>query len=133
LEDEEWGSDPNAREPPARAQTLGGRLNAWEIYTAGLFDEHPCVLVSNQSRIDAKPEVVVLSCRIMRPAQERKPRANEVLLDEADGLDLKTLCRCDLLFTLEKAKLGRRRGIVTPARRNKIARRIIQGLAIAGL
>ena len=58
----------------------------------------------------------------MRPANEREPRANEVLLDEADGLDLTTLCRCDLLFTLEKAKLGRRRGIVTPARRNEIAR-----------
>jgi len=37
---------------------------------------------------------------------EREPRANEVLLDDADGLDLKTLCRCDLLFTVEKAKLG---------------------------
>jgi mRNA-degrading endonuclease toxin of MazEF toxin-antitoxin module len=108
-------------------------LKAWEIYTADIFGEHPCVLVSNQHRIDAKPEVVVLSCRTMRPANEREPRANEVLLDEADGLDLKTLCRCDLLFTLEKAKLGRRRGIVTPARRNEIARRIIQGLAIAGL
>lgn len=46
----------------------------------------------------------------MRPANEREPRANEVLLDEADGLDLKTLCRCDLLFTVEKGKLGRRRG-----------------------
>lgn len=111
----------------------GGRFKAWEIYTAGLFGEHQRVLVSNQPRIDAKPEVVVLSCRPMRPANEREPRANEVLLDEADGLDLTTLCRCDLLFTLEKAKLGRRRGIVTPARRDEIARRIIQGLAIAGL
>jgi mRNA-degrading endonuclease toxin of MazEF toxin-antitoxin module len=108
-------------------------LKAWEIYTADLFGEHPCVLVSNQSRIDAKPEVVVLSCRTMRPANEREPRANEVLLDEADGLDLKTLCRCDLLFTVEKNQLGRRRGIVTPARRPEIARKIIQGLSIAGM
>jgi hypothetical protein len=69
----------------------------------------------------------------MQPPQEREPRANEVLLDAADGLNLKTLCRCDLLFTLEKAMLDRRRGIITPARRNEIARRIIQGLAIAGL
>lgn len=69
----------------------------------------------------------------MRPANEREPRANEVLLDEADGLDLKTLCRCDLLFTVEKCKLGRRRGVVTPARRAEIARKIIQGLAIAGM
>lgn len=91
------------------------------------------MLVSNQPRIDAKPEVVVLGCRTMRPVNDREPRANEVLLDEADGLDLKTLCRCDLLFTVEKSKLSRRRGIVTLARRREIARRIIQGLAIAGL
>lgn len=108
-------------------------MKAWEIYTADIFGEHPCVLVSCQARIDAKPEVVVLGCRTMRPANEREPRANEVLLDEADGLDLKTLCRCDLLFTVEKSKLGRCRGVVTPARRREIARRIIQGLAIAGL
>ena len=90
-------------------------------------------MVSCQPRIDAKPEVVVLSCRTMRPANEREPRANEVLLDEADGMDLKTLCRCDLLFTVEKAKLGRHRGVVTPAQQREIARRIIQELAIAGL
>ena len=108
-------------------------MRAWEIYTADLFGEHPCVLVSCQARIDAKPEVVVLGCRTMRPASEREPRANEVLLDASDGLDLRTLCRCDLLFTVEKARLGRRRGLVTPARRREIARRIIQGLAIAGM
>ena len=108
-------------------------MKAWEIYTADIFGEHPCVLVSCQARIDAKPEVVVLGCRTMRPANEREPRENEVLLGQADGLDLKTLCRCDLLFTVEKSKLGRCRGVVTPARRREIARRIIQGLAIAGL
>ncbi len=108
-------------------------MKAWEIYTADIFGEHPCVLVSCQARIDAKLEVVVLGCRTMRPTNEREPQANEVLLDDADGLDLKTLCRCDLLFTVEKAKLGRRRGVVTPARRREIARRIIQGLSIAGL
>ena len=107
-------------------------MKAWEIYTADIFGEHPCVLISNQPRIDSKPEVVVLGCRTMRPSNEREPRANEVLLDEADGLDLKTLCRCDLLFTVEKNQLGRRRGIVTPARRPEIARKIIQGLSIAG-
>lgn len=108
-------------------------MKAWDIYTAGLFGEHPCVLVSCQARIDAKPEVVVLGCHTMRPANEREPRANEVLLDAADGLDLKSLCRCDLLFTVGKAKLGRRRGSVTPERRREIARKIIQGLAIAGM
>lgn len=108
-------------------------MNAWDIYTADIFGEHPCVLVSCQPRIDAKPEVVVLGCRTMRPGNEREPRANEVLLNGADGLDLTTLCRCDLLYTVAKAKLGRRRGTVTAERRREIARRIIQGLAIAGM
>ena len=69
----------------------------------------------------------------MRPGHEREPRANEVLLDDADGLELRTLCRCDLLFTVEKSKLGRRRGTVTAERRRQIAQRIIQRLAIAGM
>jgi hypothetical protein len=41
--------------------------------------------------------------------------------------------QCDLLFTVDKAKLGRRRGEVSRARRSDIARKIVQGLAIAGL
>jgi hypothetical protein len=69
----------------------------------------------------------------MRPANEREPRANEVLLDVADGLELKTLCRCDLLFTVGKDQLTRRRGSVTPARRRQIAQRILQGPALAGM
>jgi len=108
-------------------------LKAWDIYTADVFGEHPCVLVSCQPRIEAKPEVVVLGCRTMRPGNERAPRANEVLLDASDGLELRTLCRCDLLFTVDKSKLGRRRGSVTFERRREIARKIIQGLAIAGM
>jgi hypothetical protein len=108
-------------------------LKAWDIYSADVFGEHPVVLVSCQARIDAKPEVVVLGCRTMRPGNERQPRANEVLLDDADGLDLRTFCRCDLLFTIEKSKLGRRRGAVKLERQRAIARRIIQGLAIAGM
>ena len=55
------------------------------------------------------------------------------LLDEADGMDWKTLCRCDLLWTIDKRTLKRRRGEVQLERRRDIARKIIQGLAIAGL
>lgn len=108
-------------------------MKAWEIYTPDVFGEHPVVLVSCQARIDTKKEVVVLGCRTMRPGNEREPRANEVLLDAAEGLELRTLCRCDLLFTVDKARLGRRRGTVTAERQRAIARRIIQGLAIAGM
>jgi len=108
-------------------------MRAWDIYTGDIYGPHPCVLVSCQARIDAKPQVVVLKCTSMQPGQGRLPKVNEAVLDEADGLNWKTLCRCDLLFTVEKSSLTNRRGQVTPERRREIARKIIQGLAIAGL
>ena len=108
-------------------------MKAWDIYAAEVFGQHPCVLVSCQPRIDFKPEIVVLGCRTMRPGNEREARTNEVVLDAADGLDLKILCRCDLLYTVEKAKLGRCRGSVTPERQRAIAKKMIQGLALAGM
>ena len=108
-------------------------MKAWDIYTGDIFGPHPCVLVSCQPRIDAKAQVVVLKCTSMKPGQERQARENETILDEADGLDWKTLCRCDLMFTVDKATLSRKRGEVSSERRRDIARKIIQGLAIAGL
>ncbi len=108
-------------------------MKAWDIYTGDIFGPHPCVLVSCQPRIDAKPQVVVLKCTSMKPGQERQARENETILDEADGIDWKTLCRCDLLFTIDKSILKFRRGTVQAERRRDIARKIIQGLAIAGL
>jgi hypothetical protein len=108
-------------------------MNAWDIYTGQLYGTHPCVLVSCQARVDAKPQAVVLKCTSMKPGQEREARDNETILDDVDGLDWKTLCRCDLLFTVDKASLTHKRGAVTHERRRDIARKIIQGLAIAGL
>lgn len=108
-------------------------MKAWDIYTGDIFGPHPCVLVSCQARIDAKPQVVVLKCSSMKPGQDRLPKENEAVLDQEDGLDLRTLCRCDLLFSVEKSSLGRKRGRVTFERQREIARKIVQGLAIAGL
>ncbi len=108
-------------------------MKAWDIYTGDIFGPHPCVLISCQARIDAKPQIVVLKCTSMQPGQERQARENEVILDAADGLDWKTLCRCDLFFTVDKATISKKRGTVTVERRRDIARKIIQGLAIAGL
>jgi hypothetical protein len=108
-------------------------MKAWDIWTGDVYGPHPVVLVSCQARIDAKPEVVVLKCTTMRPATAREARENESILDEAEGLDWKTLCRCDLLFTLPKATLTKQRGSVSVERRREIARKIVQGLAIAGM
>ena len=91
------------------------------------------MIISNAIRVEMKPQIVVLSCRTMRKPAGRDPVPCEALLDEADGLDWKTLCRCDLLYTIDKAVLKRRRGEVATARRREIAAKIQQGLAIAGL
>lgn len=108
-------------------------MRAWDIYTADIFGPHPCVLVSCQARIDRKPRVVVLQCRSLKPGQQHEAEPNEAILDEEDGLDWKTICRCDLLYTVDKAELGNRRGSVGHERRRDIARKIVQGLALAGL
>ncbi len=108
-------------------------MKAWEIYGADIFGEHPCVLVSSQKRIDRKAQVVVLKCTTLRPGTPFEPNELEAVLDNADGLELRTRVQCDLLFTVEKSSLTRKRGEVTFERRRDIAREIVQGLAIAGL
>jgi len=69
----------------------------------------------------------------MQPGTFREPVETECLLDEEDGMNWKTLCRCDLLYTINKSILKYPLGEVTLERREDIARKIQQGLAIAGL
>ena len=51
--------------------------------------------------------------------------ANEVLLDEADGLDWPTLCKCDLIHAVSRTELRGRRGAVSPLRRPQLVRTLI--------
>jgi mRNA-degrading endonuclease toxin of MazEF toxin-antitoxin module len=108
-------------------------LKAWEIWTADVFGPHPCVLVSNQDRIDRKGQVVVLKCTTLRPGQPYSPHELEAVLDQEDGLQTLTRCQCDLFFTVEKKQLKQKRGEVQSERRRDISRKMVQGLAIAGL
>jgi len=48
-----------------------------------------------------------------------------VLLDSADGLDWETICKCDLVYSVEKALLHTQCGLVTNERRKQIVRAII--------
>jgi hypothetical protein len=104
-------------------------LNAWEIWT---WREHPCVIVSNQRRVERKERLVVLKCQTLYSG-DAPPNDSESLLDEKDGLDRRTVCTCDLLFTAHKSEISQKRGMVCFERRRNISRKMIQGLAIAGL
>jgi mRNA-degrading endonuclease toxin of MazEF toxin-antitoxin module len=101
-------------------------MKAWEIYSyqpPGWNQPHPAVLVSHPQRVANKPQVEVLMCTSQRAS--RSPLPGEVILDEADGLDWTSLCKCDLIQTVAKADLKQRRGQVGHERRREIIRQII--------
>ena len=108
-------------------------MKPWEVWTWKFPDagEHPAVVLGTDERVKLKPRVCVILCSTQRAA--RKPEVHEVILDEADGLDWETLCKCDVVYAAPKTELIKRRGSVTPERRRAIAERVIRGLGLAGL
>ena len=94
-------------------------IYAWEFPEG----KHPAVIVSHPARIAAKPTVNVLLCSTQRA--RRAAEVNEVILDESDGLDWATLCKCDLIYDVAKSDLTERRGSVSLTRRRQIVARIV--------
>jgi mRNA-degrading endonuclease toxin of MazEF toxin-antitoxin module len=97
-------------------------VKQWEIWTFD-FDQagpHPAIIISHPDRVARAPLVNVLICSSQRA--QRQPHVNEVLLDQADGLNWPTLCRCDLNYLVDKAGLYQQRGIVSSERRRAIVR-----------
>jgi hypothetical protein len=62
--------------------------------------------------------VNILFCTTQRA--NRPPTETEVRLNGADGLNWENLCRCDALLLIEKSFLTRKRGSVTPIRRQTV-------------
>ena len=107
-------------------------MKPWDIWSWKFPDagEHPAVLLGTEERVRLKPRVCVLLCSSQRA--NRKPELHEVLLDEADGLNWETLCKCDVVYAAPKAELIKRRGVVSEERRRSIAERVIRALGLAG-
>ncbi len=57
------------------------------------------MIISSNARVRLKDRVNVLICSSQRAS--RNPKAIEVILDTADGLDWPTLCKCDLSFSAQ--------------------------------
>ena len=108
-------------------------MKPWEVWTWRFPDagEHPAVILGTDERLRLKPRVGVLLCAKQQAA--RKPGVHEVILDEADGLDWDTLCKCDVVYAALKTELVKRRGTVSAERRRAIAERVIRSLGLAGL
>ncbi|MCI0540865.1 MAG: type II toxin-antitoxin system PemK/MazF family toxin [Verrucomicrobiales bacterium] len=105
-------------------------MTQWEIFLFPFPEEqpHPVVIVSPDDRC-INPDLkyvnglICTTVRLTRPA-----KLNEVLLDEADGLDWTTAVRCDFLHALPKASFLGRRGRVSAARQLQIMQRVVRCL-----
>ena len=90
---------------------------------------HPCVIVSHPDRAGRKDPVEVVMCSTQRAT--RKPEAHEIILDQADGLDWPTLCKCDVIYAVPRPDLKQRKGEVTGARQRQLVRTVIAAHAWA--
>lgn len=104
-----------------------GCAATWDFPDSG---PRPAVILGTDERVSRKPKVNVLLCSSHRAA--RKPELFEVLLDQSDGLDWETVCKCDLLYAAPASQIEEKRGTVGLARRREIAIRIIRGVGLAG-
>jgi mRNA-degrading endonuclease toxin of MazEF toxin-antitoxin module len=101
-------------------------MKPFEIYMwrpPGWDKPHPVIIVSHRDRAARKDPVEVIACSTQRAT--RKPETHEVLLDEADGLDGPTLCKCDLVYAVPRDQLQGHRGTVSEARQPHLARTLI--------
>jgi mRNA-degrading endonuclease toxin of MazEF toxin-antitoxin module len=91
---------------------------------------HPAVVISNDETCQ-NPDLEEVNALLCTSAKvNREPKTTEVVLDETDGLDWKTMVRCDRIHLLPKARFDDRKGLVTEERRCLIARKIVEVLRL---
>ena len=92
--------------------------------------EGNAVIISNDETCQNSDieEVNVLLCTSARV--NRGPKPTEEVLDESDGLDWKTMVRCDRIYLLPKDKFQERKGRVTEERQQLIARKMVEVLRL---
>ena len=105
-------------------------MNQWDIIMFPFNRErrHPAVIISNQEtcqNVDVQ-EVNALLCTSAKV--NRGPKLTEQVLDESDGLDWKTMVRCDRIYLLPKNEFNEKKGMVAEARRHLICRKIVEVL-----
>jgi hypothetical protein len=92
---------------------------------AGWPEPHPAVVVSHPDRAARKDLVEVVLCSTQRAS--RTADAHEIMLDEADGLDWPTICKCDLIYAVPRPDLEKRsrKGRVTGMRQSQLVRTML--------
>jgi len=107
-------------------------MRQWDIlmFPFGKEKRHPAVIISNDETCQNADieEVNALLCTSAKV--NRGPKLTEVMLDEGDGLDWKTMVRCDRIYLLPKSQFQEPRGNVTRERRSTIARKLVEVLRL---
>ncbi len=100
-------------------------MKQWDIFLFPFTEEkpHPVVILSIDERAAGRKSVNGLLCVSLRG---RPLGLNEVLLDQADGLDWESAVRCDLIQLLERERFLENRGRVIPERQIQISRKLIE-------
>ena len=107
-------------------------MRQWDIIMFPFNKErrHPAVIISNDETC-GNPDIEEVNVLLCTSAKvNRGPKITEEVLDEADGLDWKTMVRCDKIYLLPKARFDDRKGSVTDERRRLIARKMIEVLRL---
>jgi mRNA-degrading endonuclease toxin of MazEF toxin-antitoxin module len=107
-------------------------MRQWDVimYPFGKEKRHPAVIISNDETCQ-NPDLTDVNALICTSAKvNRPPKPTEEVLDEADGLDWKTMVRCDRIYLLPKAGFDDYKGTVTDDRRHLISRKIIEVLRL---
>ncbi len=113
----------------------GGQSKSFRQWDIVMFpfskeNRHPAVIISNEetcqnSDVEEINALLCTSAKVNRP-----PKPTEEVLDEADGLDWKTMVRCDKIHLLPKAQFDDKKGSVTEERRHLIARKMVEVLRL---
>ena len=91
---------------------------------------HPAIIISNDETCQ-NPDIEEVNALICTSARvNRGPKTTEEVLDESDGLDWKTMVRCDRIHLLPKVQFDDRKGSVTDERRCLIGRKIVEVLRL---
>ena len=107
-------------------------MKQWDIFMFPFSKEkrHPAVIISNDETC-LNPDIEEVNALLCTSAKvNRGAKSTEEVLDEADGLDWKTMVRCDKIHLLPKARFDDQKGSVTDERRYLIARKMVEVLRL---
>src|ERR1017187_100139 len=91
---------------------------------------HPAVIISNDETCQ-NPDIEEVNALLCTSAKvNRSAKSTEEIVDETDGLDWKTMVRCDKIHLLPKARFDDQKGRVTEERRQLIARKMVEVLRL---